>query len=84
MAVRLKNVGPAVDLYRPAGDSRSLRVEEGQVVETPGELSGEVDDAYLIGAGDDMRAWSKTRWELDVPAAKRAGAGDDTNKSKEN
>lgn len=83
MAVRLKNVGPAVDLYRPAGDARSLRVEEGQVVETPGELAGEIDDAYLIGEGDDVRAWPKTRWELDAPK-QRTGAGDGTTKSKEN
>lgn len=68
MAVRLKNVGSAVDLYRPAGDPQSLPVDAGQVVEVPGEISGELADAYLIGEGDQARAWPMAQWELDKPA----------------
>lgn len=72
MAVRLKNVGAAVHLYRPAGDPSSLYVDAEQIVEVPGEISAEVDDAYVIGEGDQARAWSKSQWELDKPApAKR-------------
>lgn len=67
MAVRLKNTGDAVDQYHPAGHAASLHVDGGEVIEVPGDLVEELDDAYLIGAGpDDVRAWPKARWQAVV------------------
>lgn len=59
---RLKNVGEPVHVYAPPGGAHSLFVDAGQIVEVPGEITGEVADAYLIGAGDDVRAWPKGQW----------------------
>lgn len=68
--VKLKNLGEAVHVYRPAGDANSLLVEHDQVLEAPGEITEELDDAYIVGAGDDVRAYPKAQWELVKPAKK--------------
>lgn len=64
------NLGPAVDVYRPAGDPDSLHVDEGQTITVPGDITAELDDAYIVGKGDDARSWSKSRWQLKVPDTK--------------
>ncbi len=59
---RLKNTGDPVHVYAPEGDQRSLLVDTDQIVEVPGEVTEELDDAYIVGHGDDARAWPKSRW----------------------
>lgn len=62
---KLMNVGPdAVYLWAPPEYEDSLLVEAGQVVDVTGDVSEELDDAYIVGAGDDARAFPKSRWEL--------------------
>jgi hypothetical protein len=63
-----------VDVYQPAGGASSLSVEPGDVVEAPGVLGEELVDAYVVGTGDDARAWPKALWELDKAAAPAASA----------
>jgi hypothetical protein len=70
---RFRNIGAAAHVYKPAGDPDSLFVDAGQIVETPGELAPEQPaDAYVVGEGDQARAWPKALWELveDKPATK--------------
>lgn len=64
----------AVDIYFPAGHADSLHVEPGDVIDVPGDLApDQPDDAYVIGTGDDARAWPKALWDLaDAPAAPAA------------
>lgn len=61
---RLKNIGPDVYTYAADGTAESLLVETGQTIEVLGPITEELDDAYIIGAGDDRRAWPKAQWEL--------------------
>jgi hypothetical protein len=68
------NIGAPVHLFKPAGDPDELLVEHGQVVEVPGVVVAELDDAYVIGDGDNARAWPMAQWELEKPAAKARGA----------
>ena len=70
-AVRLRNLGEAVHLYAPPDSPNSLLVESGQVVTVAGPLE-DADDAYICGEGDTRRAFPKSRWEVDKPAAKKA------------
>lgn len=68
---RFTNVGPAVHVYRPAGDTASLLVESGQIIEAAGDLAPEQPvDAYQVGEGDDARLWPHAQWSLveDKPA----------------
>ncbi len=57
------NTGDAIDLYFPAGHSDSLQVEAGQVVDLGDMKVEEGDDCWLVGEGDNVRAWPKDRWE---------------------
>jgi hypothetical protein len=57
------NNGDAIDLYFPAGHPESLQVESGQVVDLGDLKVEEGDDCWLVGEGDEVRAWSKDRWE---------------------
>lgn len=66
---KLKNLGGAVDLFRPAGEAESCHVDAGQVVEVPGTVN-EQSDAYVING----RAWPKKRWELQTDAPTPAPA----------
>lgn len=59
------NIGPAVDVYAPAGGSDSLHVDPGQTITVAGDLANEQpEDAYLVGCGDDARAWPHSQWQL--------------------
>ena len=58
------NRGGPVDHYFPAGHTDSLYVENGQVVDVGEANVEEQEDCYLVGDGDDVRAWPKSRWEM--------------------
>lgn len=57
------NTGDAIDLYFPAGHPESLNVEAGQVVDLADLKVEDGGDCWLVGEGDEVRAWSKDRWE---------------------
>lgn len=65
-----------LDLFAPAGESDSFPVEGGAEVEVAGDVSEETVDAYIVGEGENARAWSKTVWALvdTKPAANAAPA----------
>lgn len=66
---RFKNVsGDDRHVGRPDGPV----VKAGDVVNVDGEVSEELDDAYIVGDGDDARSWPKSTWEL-IPEAKKKG-----------
>jgi hypothetical protein len=60
------NTGEAVEHYHPGGHENSLHVEQGQVVDVGDANVEEQDDCYLVGSGDDVRAWPKSRWQMQV------------------
>jgi hypothetical protein len=64
------NVGGDADHYFPAGHGDSLPVASGQLVDVGDVNVEEMDDCYLVGEGDDLRAWPKSRWELQGSAKK--------------
>lgn len=57
------NNGSPIELYFPAGHPDSLTVDSGQVVDVGDLKVEEGDDCWLVGEGDDVRAWPKERWE---------------------
>lgn len=57
------NTGGDIDLYFPAGHPDSLFVEAGQVVDLGDLKVDEGDDCWLVGEGDEVRAWPKSRWD---------------------
>lgn len=59
---KLVNNGDAVDLYFPAGHPDTLEVGAGQVVDLGEVKVEEGDDCWLVGEGDNVRAWPKERW----------------------
>ncbi len=69
---RLNPDHPAVDLFRPAGDLDSIRVEPGQEIDVPGDLAPDApEDGYLVDNGGELRLWPKALWELvEAPAPK--------------
>ncbi|MGW4876541.1 hypothetical protein ACWEPI_08295 [Streptomyces sp. NPDC004262] len=74
-AVRLRNLGEAVHLYAPPDSPNSLPVDAGQVITVPGPMSeNEAGDAYICGEGDTARAFPKSRWAVEAPAAKKTTA----------
>lgn len=64
------NTGDAIDLYFPAGHPDTLQVGEGQTVDLGDLKVEEGDDCWLVGEGDNVRAWSKARWEKQGAAKK--------------
>ncbi|MFI7643741.1 hypothetical protein [Nonomuraea sp. NPDC049400] len=68
---RFKNVsGEARHLGRVDGPV----VAAGDVAQVDGDVTKVTDDAYILGAGDEARAWPKSTWELlDEPKSKKAG-----------
>lgn len=45
-------------------------VEAGKYAEVDGEVTAGLEDdadAYVVGEGDQARAWPKALWELDAP-----------------
>lgn len=50
-------------------------VEAGTVTSVDGEVTGQTDDAYIVGEGDEARAWPKQTWQL-VAEPKSSGKGE--------
>lgn len=67
-----------LSVFRPAGDYDAFPVgNDNPEIEVPGDVAEETEDAYIVGVGDEARAWSKTLWALvdtKKPAAKSAPA----------
>lgn len=79
--MKLRNTKEPVHVYAPAGAAAALLVEQGQVVDVPGELVREGDDGWAEDAhtirtpSGELRAWSAERWALvDPPKPARSGA----------
>ncbi len=66
MTVSLRNKsGEVLHLGRPDGP----RVEADEIVKVDGKVT-ETDDAYVIGEGDDARAYPKSTWVDASPVKK--------------
>lgn len=65
---RLKNItNDALSVNAPEGHPDSHLVEPGEVLQVPGD-SKETDDAYIVGKGDDARAYPKAIWKREAQA----------------
>lgn len=60
-SVRFKNIS-GEDLR--VGRADGPLVKAGEVTTVDGDVAVELDDAWVIGEGDDARAWPKATWEL--------------------
>lgn len=69
---RFKNVSGE---DRRVGRADGPLVEAGTVTATADEVTGQTDDAYIVGEGDEARAWPKATWEL-LPEPKSTGKGE--------
>lgn len=49
---------------RRVGRAEGPLVEAGTVTVVDGEVVSQTDDAYIVGEGDEARAWPKATWEL--------------------
>ncbi|YCK35177.1 hypothetical protein ACNF49_14140 [Actinomadura sp. ATCC 39365] len=61
---------------RRVGRADGPLVEAGKVTVVDGvEVTEETDDAYIVGEGDEARAWPKATWEhlQDTKSSKKAG-----------
>ncbi|UBU10034.1 hypothetical protein [Nonomuraea gerenzanensis] len=48
-------------------------VAAGEVVPVDEDVTGQSDDAYIVGSGDEARAWPKSTWELlEEPKSRKA------------
>lgn len=58
---RFKNIsGDELFLHRAEGPS----VKPDEIVEVDGEVTEEIEDAYIVGSGDSARAWPKATWRV--------------------
>lgn len=60
---------------RRVGRADGRLVETGSVTAAVGDVTEETGDAYIVGSGDEARAWPKATWEL-VPEPKSSGKGE--------
>lgn len=60
---------------RRVGRADGPLVEAGKVTSVDGDVTEQTDDAYVVGEGDEARAWPKETWQLlDEPkSSKKAG-----------
>lgn len=58
---RFKNVSGE---DRRVGRADGPLVEAGKVTAADGDVTEQTDDAYIVGEGDEARAWPKETWEL--------------------
>lgn len=73
---KFKNIsGEQLHLGRPDGRA----IDAGEVIDAGGEVDDELDDAWIVGEGDDARAWPKATWELVDQAAKSGKSGKESN-----
>lgn len=82
---KFRNVGPDVHAVKRA-DLGGQLVEADAEFEVDGDVTDETSDAYLVGEGDNTRAWPKAQWELikDKPAAKKTDKADTTKDAEKN
>lgn len=69
---RFKNVSGE---DRRVGRAEGSLVEAGKVTAVDDEVTKELEDAYIVGEGDEARAWPKDTWEL-MPEPKSSKKGD--------
>lgn len=70
---RFKNISGA---DRHVGRADGRVVEAGSVMAVDGDVTEEIEDAYIVGQGDEARAWPKETWER-IPETKSSkGAGE--------
>ncbi len=63
---KFRNIsGDALDCFKPAEVRGSEHVDNLGEVEVDGEVQ-EIGDAYIVGEGDNARAWPKALWQLVV------------------
>lgn len=57
-----------ISLFAKPGNFDAMSVEPGALIEAPGRLvspeDGGFEDAYHVDSNGEVRAWSKTQWEL--------------------
>lgn len=58
---------------RRVGRADGPIVGAGDVTAINGDVTEELDDAYIVGSGDDARAWPKVTWELVSEAKPKEG-----------
>lgn len=64
---RFKNIsGDELHLNRPEGPP----IKPDQIVEVDGEVTEEIEDAYIVGSGEDARAWPKATWRVTSKTAR--------------
>lgn len=71
--LKFKNIGQGVHAIKRA-DLGGPLIEATSTIEVDGTISSETEDAYIVGEGDNARAWPKSQWELVKSAAKSASA----------
>ncbi|WP_086847071.1 hypothetical protein [Amycolatopsis kentuckyensis] len=60
-----------LSVFRPVGEHDAFPVtSEAPEIEVPGDVTEETEDAYIVGAGDEARAWPKATWVLVAPEKK--------------
>lgn len=70
---RFKNIS-GVDVHVGRADGRVVEAES--ITAVDGDVTAQTEDAYIVGEGDDARAWPKETWEL-IPETKSSKKGDD-------
>jgi hypothetical protein len=60
---------------RRFGRAEGPLVKAGDVTAVEADMVEELEDAYIVGEGDDARAWPKNTWEL-IPELKSSKKGD--------
>jgi hypothetical protein len=65
--LKFKNVSGDTLEVRGLRPYDTTPVDANGFAEVDGEVSEELDDAYVVGTGPDARAWPKALWELDAP-----------------
>lgn len=74
--LKFKNIGQEqIDVGKPAELGGRI-VPAGDVFEVDGVVTDELGDCYLVGEGDNVRAWPKAQWELIKSEAKSAKAAE--------
>lgn len=71
---KFRNItGDALAVFKPAEVRGARIVDADAIVEVDGDVTERLDDAYIVGSGDDARAWPTALWELvDDKADKKA------------
>lgn len=76
------NVGDDVDHYFPAGHGDSLPVTNGQTIDVGDVNVEDGGDCWLVGEGDGLRAWPKSRWDYQGAQKKDKAAPKNDTKEK--